>query len=143
MKPYNKNLKQVSRDLRNNMTEAEKLLWSKLRGKQILGLQFYRQKPIMNYIVDFYCPAANLVIECDGSQHFTDEGLEADRIRDEALAQLGLKVLRFDNGQVMRRIDDVVEKIYLAYSSGKCNSIKTSHNITGRIPSQCLSGAII
>lgn len=112
MKPYNKNLKQVSRDLRNNMTEAEKLLWSKLRGKQILGLQFYRQKPIMNYIVDFYCPAANLVIECDGSQHFTDEGLEADRIRDEALAQLGLKVLRFDNGQVMRRIDDVVETIY-------------------------------
>jgi very-short-patch-repair endonuclease len=112
MKPYNKNLKPVSRDLRNNMTEAEKLLWSKLRGKQILGLQFYRQKPILNYIVDFYCPAANLIIECDGSQHFTDEELEADRIRDEALAQLGLKVLRFDNGQVMMRLDDVVEVIY-------------------------------
>nr|WP_218951171.1 endonuclease domain-containing protein [Acinetobacter sp. YH12108] len=94
------------------MTEAEKLLWSKLRSKQILGLQFYRQKPILNYIVDFYCPAANLVIECDGSQHFTDEGLEADRIRDEALAQLGLKVLRFDNGQVMGRIDDVANVIY-------------------------------
>lgn len=112
MKPYNKNLKQVSRELRNNMTEAEKLLWSKLRNKQILGLQFYRQKPILNYIVDFYCPAANLVIECDGSQHFTEDGLETDRIRDEALAQLGLKVLRFDNGQVMGRIDDVVETIY-------------------------------
>lgn len=112
MKPYNKNLKQASRDLRNNLTEAEKLLWSKLRSKQILGLQFYRQKPILNYIVDFYCPTANLVIECDGSQHFTDEGLEADRIRDEALAQLGLKVLRFDNGQVMGRIDDVANVIY-------------------------------
>lgn len=112
MKPYNKNLKQVSRDLRNNMTEAEKLLWSRLRNKQILGLQFYRQKPILNYIVDFYCPAVNLVIECDGSQHYTDEGLEADRVRDEALNQLGLKVLRFDNGQVMRQIDDVVEEIY-------------------------------
>lgn len=112
MKPYNKNLKQASRDLRNNMTDAEKLLWSRLRNKQILGLQFYRQKPILNYIVDFYCPAANLVIECDGSQHFTEDGLETDRIRDEALAQLGLKVLRFDNGQVMRRIDDVVETIY-------------------------------
>lgn len=112
MKPYNKNLKQVSRDLRNNMTEAEKLLWSKLRNKQILGLQFYRQKPILNFIVDFYCPAANLVIECDGGQHFTQEGLEADLIRDEALAQLGLKVLRFDNGQVMGQIDDVVEVIY-------------------------------
>ncbi|MDY6523984.1 DUF559 domain-containing protein, partial [Acinetobacter faecalis] len=64
------------------------------------------------FIVDFYCPAVNLVIECDGSQHFTEDGLEADRVRDEALAQLGLKVLRFDNGQVMGQIDDVVEVIY-------------------------------
>ncbi|WP_180107096.1 MULTISPECIES: endonuclease domain-containing protein [unclassified Acinetobacter] len=112
MKPYNKNLKQAARDLRNNMTNAEKLLWSRLRNKQILGLQFYRQKPILNFIVDFYCPAANLVIECDGSQHFSPEGLEADRVRDEALAQLWLKVLRFDNGQVMAQIDDVVEVIY-------------------------------
>ena len=108
MKPYNKNLKQASRDLRNNMTDAEKLLWSRLRNKQILGLQFYRQKPLLNFIVDFYCPAANVVIECDGGQHFTDEGLEADRVRDEALAQLGLKVLRFDNGQ----IDGVVEVVF-------------------------------
>ena len=111
MKPYNKNLKLVSRDLRNNMTDAEKLLWSRLRNKQILGLQFYRQKPILNYIVDFYCPAINLVIECDGSQHYTDEGLEADRVRDEALGELGLKVLRFDNGQVLREIGDVVDNI--------------------------------
>ncbi len=112
MKPYNKNLKQASRDLRNNMTDAEKLLWPRLRNKQILGLQFYRQKPILNFIVDFYCPAVNLVIECDGSQHFTEDGLEADRVRDEALAQLGLKVLRFDNVQVMKQIDDVVEVVY-------------------------------
>lgn len=111
MKPYNKNLKQASHDLRNNMTDAEQLLWSRLRNKQILALHFYRQKPILNYIVDFYCPATNLVIECDGGQHFTEDGLEADHIRDEALAQLGLKVLRFDNGQVMGQIDDVVESI--------------------------------
>lgn len=65
MHPYQKSLKQPSRDLRNNMTEAEIRLWSKLRNKQILGLQIYRQKPILNYIVDFYCPSANLVIECD------------------------------------------------------------------------------
>ena len=112
MQPYNKNLKQPSRDLRNNMTDAEKLLWSKLRAKQILGLQFYRQKPILNFIVDFYSPTANLVIECDGRQHYTVEGLEADRARDQALAQLGLNVLRFDNGQVMGEIDVVVEQIY-------------------------------
>lgn len=111
MKPYNKNLKQASRDLRNNMTDAEKFLWSKIRNKQILGVQFYRQKPILNFIVDFYCPSANLVIECDGSQHYTDEGLEADRIRDHALEQLGLKVLRFDNRQVMGEIDAVVQVV--------------------------------
>ena len=112
MKPYNTNLKQPSRDLRNNMTDAEQLLWRKLRRKQILGLQFYRQKPILNFIVDFYCPAANLVIECDGGQHYTAEGLEADRARDQALAQLGLNVLRFDNRQILTEIDGVVEKIY-------------------------------
>ena len=112
MKPYNKNLKQASRYLRNNMTDAEKLLWSRLRNKQILGVQFYRQKPLLNFIVDFYCPSANLVIECDGSQHYTNEGLEADRIRDEALAQVGLKVLRFDNRQVLGEIDAVVEMVY-------------------------------
>lgn len=112
MQPYNKNLKQPSRDLRNNMTDAEKRLWSKLRAKQILGLQFYRQKPLLNFIVDFYCPVANLVIECDGGQHYTAEGLEADRMRDQALAQLGLIVLRFDNKQILAEIDGVVERIY-------------------------------
>ena len=108
MQPYNKNLKQPSRDLRNNMTDAEQLLWQRLRRKQILGLQFYRQKPILNFIVDFYCPAANLVIECDGGQHYTAEGLEADCVRDEALAQLEL---RFDNRQVMggETVFDVIQ----------------------------------
>lgn len=112
MKPYNKKLKQASRDLRNNMTEAEKLLWSRLRYKQILGLQFYRQKPILNFIVDFYCPSANLVIECDGGQHYTDEGLKADRNRDQTLGELGLKVLRFDNRQVLQEVDAVIQAIY-------------------------------
>ena len=112
MQPYNKNLKQASRDLRNNMTDAEQLLWHRLRRKQILGLQFYRQKPILNFIVDFYCPAANLVIECDGGQHYTAEGLEADRARDQALAQLGLNVLRFDNRQILTETDAVVDQIY-------------------------------
>ena len=112
MRPYNKNLKLPSRDSRNNMTDAEQWLWQRLRRKQILGLQFYRQKPILNFIVDFYCPAANLVIECDGGQHYTAEGLEADRARDQALAQLGLNVLRFDNRQILTETDAVVDQIY-------------------------------
>ena len=112
MQPYNKSLKLPSRNLRSNMTDAEQWLWQRLRRKQILGLQFYRQKPILNFIVDFYCPAANLVIECDGGQHYTAEGLEADRARDQALAQLGLNMLRFDNRQILTETDAVVDQIY-------------------------------
>lgn len=112
MKPYNKNLKQPSRDLRSSMTDAEQWLWQRLCRKQILGLQFYRQKPILNFIVDFYCPAANLVIECDGGQHYTEEGLDADQNRDKALSELELMVLRFSNSQILTETDAVVEQIY-------------------------------
>lgn len=111
MKPYNKNLKLPSRDLRSNMTVAEQLLWSRLRRKQILGLQFYRQKPLLNYIVDFYCPAVNLVIECDSGQHYTEDGLEAHRNRELTLNELGLLTLRFSNHQILTEIDAVVKKI--------------------------------
>lgn len=109
---YNKNLKQPARDLRRNMTDAEQLLWRRLRRKQILGLQFYRQKPILNFIVDSYCSAVNLVIECDGGQHYIDDGLAADKIRDNALSELGLIVLRFSNSQILTETDAVVERIY-------------------------------
>ena len=112
MQPYNKNLKQASRDLRNNMTDVEQLLWQRLRRKQILGLQFYRQKTILNFIVDFYCSAVNLIIECDGGQHYTEDGRSADQIRDQALSELGLVVLRFSNRQILTDTDAMVEQIY-------------------------------
>ena len=112
MQPYNKSLKLPSRNLRSNMTDAEQWLWQRLRRKQILGLQFYRQKPILNFIVDFYCSAAKLVIECDGGQHYTEDGRLADQIRDQVLSELGLVVLRFSNRQILTKIDGVVEKIY-------------------------------
>jgi very-short-patch-repair endonuclease len=76
MLQYNKGLKQLSRNLRRSMTDAEKLLWSKIRGKQLSGLQFYRQKIIGNYIVDFYCPRTRLAVEIDGGQHYSAEGKE-------------------------------------------------------------------
>src|SRR4030043_1267894 len=75
---YNKNLKGYSKSLRENMTEAERLLWEKIRGKQLKGYQFYRQKTIGNSIVDFYCPKAKLVIELDGGQHYSSEGKEKE-----------------------------------------------------------------
>jgi len=114
MKPYNPVLKPYSRNLRTNMTDAEQLLWSKLRRKQILGLQFYRQKPIANYIVDFYCAAANLVIELDGSQHFEPDHQANDTERDRALESMGIQVLRFDNRQVLTETDAVMSVIFSA-----------------------------
>jgi very-short-patch-repair endonuclease len=111
MLPYNKKLKHPSRQLRENMTDAERCLWAKIRRKQLKGYQFYRQKPIGDYIVDFFCPKIRLVIEVDGGQHFSDEMREYDRIRDDYLHSLGLRVLRFTNTDVLTRIEAVVESI--------------------------------
>jgi very-short-patch-repair endonuclease len=112
MLKYNKKLKEFSRVLRKKMTDAERKLWYRIRMKQIKGLQFYRQKPIGNYIVDFYCPKAKLVIELDGGQHYLKTGEEKDKIKDNYLSGLGLKVLRFSDVDVLRDIDSVLEKIW-------------------------------
>ena len=112
MLPYSNNLKEPARTLRKEMTDAERTLWSFLRGKKILGIQFYRQKPIGPYIVDFYAPAAKLVIEADGSQHLEPEHILADEVRDSFLAEQGLLVLRFDNCSILKKTDAVLEKVY-------------------------------
>jgi len=109
---YNTNLKTLSRQLRKNMTDAERLLWSKIRAKQLKGYQFYRQRIIGNYIVDFYCPKAKLVIEIDGGQHYSNKGLEKDKIRDDSIEEQKLKVLRFSDRDVFKNLDGVVERIY-------------------------------
>ena len=90
MLTYNSNLIKYSRKLRKNMTNAERNLWSKIRMKQINSYQFYRQRIIGDYIVDFFCPRAKLVIEVDGSQHYSDEMVEADRKRDDYLKNQGI-----------------------------------------------------
>jgi len=110
--PYNPKLKVVARKLRRNMTEAERILWKYIRKKQIKGYQFLRQWPIGNYIVDFYCPEAKLVIEVDGGQHYREKGLEADKKRDLYLKNRMLKILRVSNIDVLRNIEGVIEEIY-------------------------------
>ena len=112
MLSYRSDLKNIARVLRKNMTDSEQILWQRLRGKQILGVQFYRQKPIGNYIVDFLAPRAKLVVEIDGSQHLEKQNYEKDRKRDTFFAGIGLKVLRFDSRQVLKQTDAVVEVIY-------------------------------
>jgi len=111
MEPYRQSLKKPSRHLRSNMTDAEQHLWQRLRRKQLHGVQFNRQKPILNFIVDFYCAKARLVVELDGSQHLEREHKKKDEARDVELAALGLRVLRFDNRQVLLETDAVVEVI--------------------------------
>ena len=108
---YNPNLKLPSRKLRKNMTEAEGKLWKHIRKRQIKGVQFLRQRPIGNYIVDFYAPETKLVIEVDGGQHFSEEGKESDRNRDSFLNSLGLRVKRYNNHDVLTNIDGVVSDL--------------------------------
>jgi len=98
------------------MTETEIMLWNRIRRRQINGLQFYRQKPLGKYIVDFYCPAKNLVIEIDGGQHFWDERIEKDdKERDEYLTNdLGLKVLRFTNIDTFQNTEGIIYTIIKA-----------------------------
>ncbi|MBI5917907.1 MAG: DUF559 domain-containing protein [Nitrosomonadales bacterium] len=112
MQPYDKKLKPFSRALRVNMTDAEQCLWQRLRYRQIAGVQFYRQKPLLGFIVDFYCPRVLLVVELDGSQHFAPEHLAKDAERDARLTGMGMKVLRFDDGQVLRETEAVMGVIY-------------------------------
>jgi len=112
MLPFNSKLKPLARNLRANMTDAEQLIWSKVRRKQIDNFQFYRQKNIGQYIVDFYCPRGKLIVEIDGGQHYENEGMKKDQERDRYLQKLGFTVQRFSDIDVLKNIDGVVETIH-------------------------------
>jgi very-short-patch-repair endonuclease len=112
MLPCNKDLKPLARQLRKNMTDAERALWAKLRRKQLNGCIFYRQKTIGNYIVDFFCPAERLIVELDGGQHYSEEGRAKDEARSRYLIGLGLKVMRFSDLDVLKNIDGVLQVLY-------------------------------
>jgi very-short-patch-repair endonuclease len=106
---YSKDLKQRSRELRNNSTLAEVLLWNQLKRRKMLGYQFMRQKPIHHFIVDFYCSKMKLVIEIDGESHWLRFG--EDRRRQEYLEQLGFHVLRFNDLAVKKDLGNVLSSI--------------------------------
>ena len=101
----------LQNSLRHNMTDAEQALWKRLRGCQINGLKFRRQHPYGDFVLDFVCLEAKLVIEIDGGQHM---GSEHDQTRDEMLVQSGFQVMRFWNNQVLNELDSVMEAIWLA-----------------------------
>jgi very-short-patch-repair endonuclease len=107
--PYNNKLNGRARELRDNMTLAEKKLWYEfLRNHEYI---FLRQKPIDNYIVDFFCPKLKLVIEIDGETHITEEDKKYDEKRTRILEKYGLKILRFWNDDVLNGVDIIGEII--------------------------------
>lgn len=109
MRDLKKILTQVARDLRNNTTDTEKLLWKYLCRKQLEGYKFRRQQRIGKFIVDFVCLENKLVIELDGGQHV--EQRERDLERDQWLAVEGYRVIRFWNNEVLQNLEGVLEEV--------------------------------
>jgi len=103
-----------ARRLRKDQTDAEKLLWSVFRSRQLLGLKFRRQHSIGPYILDFYCATVRLAIELDGGQHTEPSSLEYDSKRTQTLNDHGIRVLRFWDPDVLTSPDEVREEIYRA-----------------------------
>lgn len=107
-----KSVKPIRKNLRKNMPEPEKLLWRKLRNRQLLNYKFRRQFSVGKYIVDFYCPERKLAIELDGESHFlTNEAMHEDKNRQRFIENLGIKFLRFTNEEIMKNMDGVLEVI--------------------------------
>lgn len=111
-----KYLEPERKSLRNHQTKAEKMLWMRLKKKQLAGRKFRRQHSIENCILDFYCPSEKLAIELDGGYHRNPVKAENDRIRDERLNNLGITVLRFKNEEVFNNLEGVLQKIKQAFS---------------------------
>jgi len=107
--PYNPSLISRAKELRKNMTPAEKKLW--YQYLRTLQFKTYRQRPIDYFIVDFYCPHLKLVIEVDGESHYTNEGQDYDQERTQRLEGYGIKVIRFTNQQVLEDFESVCEVI--------------------------------
>ncbi len=112
MLKYNAQLKHRALQLRKHVTDSDSALWSRLRNKQLLGIQFYRQKPIGEHSVDCFAPRARLVVEVDGAQPLAGDHALKDRRRDGYLTSLGLKVLRCNSREVLVGSDAVAETIY-------------------------------
>ena len=106
---YNPKLKEFARTLRNNSTLSEVLLWNHLKGKQMKGYDFHRQKPIDNYVVDFFCPKLRLIIEIDGESHLFKG--EEDEKREKRLESLGFHILRFDDLDIKKNMEGVLVSI--------------------------------
>ena len=108
---YNPNLTELARKLRNNMTTAEKSIWYSLKGKQLKSYDFHRQKPVGEFIYDFYSFDLKLVIEIDGFTHNEPEVIENDKAKDDFVKSIGFNILRFKDEEVLRDGNIVIRRI--------------------------------
>ena len=109
--PYNPKLTQLAKKLRNESTETEIYLWLKLKGKQMYGYDFHRQKPIDNYILDFFCYNLMLGIEVDGFSHEILEVHNKDIVKEKRMNELGITILRFSDFEVLKDMENVIRAI--------------------------------
>ena len=130
---YNKKLQPLAAGLRKNMTKAETCLWKYvLRGKQLKGYQFRKQRPILQYIADFLCKELMLIIEIDGITHDTEERAVKDQQRENDLKEAGFKIIRFTDEEVLKNIVGVTDQLELIIE--KIESPPPSRSKTGRMP---------
>ena len=109
--PYNPFLKEFAKRLRRNMTFSEVKLWNELKNGKMLGYDFDRQRPIADYVVDFYCKDLMLSLEVDGATHLDDDAVLKDRKRQDELEALGVRFLRFDAMLIVNKVESVVKEI--------------------------------
>jgi len=109
--PYNPALKERARELRNNSTLSEVLLWNELKNGKMKGKDFHRQKPIMDYIVDFFCPELGMAIAIDGGSHDNENACRNDRERQKKIEELEMQFLRFNDVDVKRNMTGVLKVI--------------------------------
>jgi len=100
-----------ARILRKELTKAEAILWKSLRNRKLAGVKFRRQHPIKQFIVDFYCASKKLAIEIDGAIHDPEDAKEYDENRSHELEEIGIRILRFSNEQVVYEMDEVLNQI--------------------------------
>ncbi|MDB5331440.1 MAG: hypothetical protein JWP03_2591 [Phycisphaerales bacterium] len=109
-------LLRFAKELRESSTDAERKLWSLLRGRKLAGFKFRRQYPVGGYILDFYCIRANLALELDGGQHSQPDAVAYDLRRTQCLAELGVRVLRFWDHDVLKDPDAVTNTVFRVLS---------------------------
>ena len=127
---YNKKLQPLAKELRKGLTKSEACLWKyALKAKQLKGYQFRRQRPILQYIADFFCKELMLIIELDGITHDDEVALVKDNRREERLAKAGFKIVRFTDEEVLNNMDGVLSELERIIGEIEDSTVQLKHRL--------------